>query len=344
MRLGCLFCLVFTLMYSLSPVTAQDTNQHLIPPYIDEATIVYIDVYINDILAIDEKMETFDVDGYLLAEWSDPRQVFDAFEFGYDFKIYRNEMVQDVITDEVWWPDLYLVNGRGNREIISSLLLISPDGDMRYEEKFKATIKQAFQLENFPFDSHQLVLTIGSFSYTDYEVIFTSYKDAEVFEWQTNEWIVTDSGELDFNSSYGYPVAQYFLGISRLPGFYISKYIFPLVLIITISWSVFWLGYESIDIADRLGIILTSVLTVVAFDFVSSETLPRLSYHTILDWIMILSYVVLSLTVLETLLGYRNLKHGLEDRANKIDLLSRYIFPLVYYVAIVSIIVYKVLL
>jgi hypothetical protein len=72
--------------------------------------------------------------------------------------------------------------------------------------------------------------------------------------------------------------------------------------------------------------------------------LPRLSYHTILDWIMILSYVVLSLTVLETLLGYRNLKHGLEDRANKIDLLSRYVFPLVYYVAIVSIIVYKVLL
>ncbi len=54
----------------------------------------------------------------------------------------------------------------------------------------------------------------------------------------------------------------------------------PLLLIVAISWAVFWMDYEDMNLADRMSVSFTSVLTVVAFDFVSSDSLPKLSYAT----------------------------------------------------------------
>jgi hypothetical protein len=321
-----------------------DGESNLLPPNTEAQTNVAINLFISDILSIDEKEETFEVDGFLSAEWVDSRLAFDQEEFGYPWKTYRNEMVTKKLEEDIWWPDLYLVYSKGNRRIINSFIEVYPDGLVHYEERFEANIKQPFFLEGFPFDSHVLDLTISTFSYTDYEVVFSSEYELEPFEWETNEWIITDTGTLTAETRNGYPYATYTIGISRLPWFYVSKFVLPLVLIITISWAVFWMDYASVSIADRVEISLTSVLTVVAFDFVSSEFLPKLSYFTKLDLIMIISYVLLSLTILETLLCYIFTKTGAQIKARRIDLLSRIAFPAVYYISIIAVIFSRLLL
>lgn len=336
-----LLLVAFYLLLLSPPANAQETNNQLIPPNTINPTEVGLDLYINDILEIDEKMQTYDVDGFLSAEWNDPRQSFDPIEFGYEWKIYRGEMIETIIENEIWWPDLYLVDSKGRRETTAAMLYIDPNGTIRYEEKFKATIKQGFSLENFPFDSHILTVTISSYSYTDYEVVFSSYKEATMFEWMTNEWIVTDSGELYFDSFSGYPAITYSLGIKRLPSFYVSKYILPLALIVTISSIVFWLGFDSINMADRVEIIITSLLTVVAFDFVSNESLPKLSYLTSLDMVLILSYLILTLTMIETLIAQLLNKRQMLEKSLRLDMISRIVFPLLYYACIIIIIVFS---
>lgn len=338
-----LFLIVLLMICDTKPLNA-DGESNLLPPNTEAQTNVAINLFISDILSIDEKEETFEVDGFLSAEWVDSRLAFDQEEFGYPWKTYRNEMVTKKLEEDIWWPDLYLVYSKGNRRIINSFIEVYPDGLVHYEERFEATIKQPFFLEGFPFDSHVLDLTISTFSYTDYEVVFSSEYELEPFEWETNEWIITDTGTLTAETRNGYPYATYTIGISRLPWFYVSKFVLPLVLIITISWAVFWMDYASVSIADRVEISLTSVLTVVAFDFVSSEFLPKLSYFTTLDLIMIISYVILSLTILETLLCYIFTKRGAQIKAQRIDLLSRIAFPAVYYISIISVIFSRLLL
>jgi hypothetical protein len=338
-----LFLIILLNYFSIIPVSA-DGESNLLPPNTDGQTAVAINLFISDILSIDEKEETFEVDGFLSAEWVDPRLAFDQEEFGYPWKTYRNEMVTGKLEEDIWWPDLYLVYAKGNRRIINSFIEVYPDGLVHYEERFEATIKQPFFLKGFPFDSHILELTISTFSYTDYEVVFTSEYELEPFEWETNEWIITDTGTLTVETISGYPYASYTLGISRLPWFYVSKFVLPLILIITISWAVFWMDYESVNIADRVEISLTSVLTVVAFDFVSSEFLPKLSYFTTLDLIMIVSYVILSLTILETLLSYIFTKRGTKIKARRLDFISRIAFPVIYYIIVLLVIISRILI
>ena len=57
-------------------------------------------------------------------------------------------------------------------------------------------------------------------------------------------------------------------------------------------------------LADRLSVSFTSVLTVVAFDFVTASNLPQLPYQTLLDRALTFSYIVLSLSVLENVISY----------------------------------------
>ncbi len=79
----------------------------------------------------------------------------------------------------------------------------------------------------------------------------------------------------------------------------------------------------------RSRISATGVLTIVAYQFVFAENLPRVGYLTLLDQVMIGSFGLLAVTVLESLLV---------DRANRddpakaiwIDHTSRWLFPAVY--------------
>jgi hypothetical protein len=338
-----LLLIILLIISSITPVSAEGES-NLLPPNTEGQTAVAINLFISDILSIDEKEETFEVDGFLSAEWVDGRLAFDKEEFGYPWKTYRNERVIKKLEEDIWWPDLYLVYAKGDRRIINSFIEVYPDGLVHYEEKFVATIKRPFLLESFPFDNHTLDLTISTFSYTDYEVVFTSEYELEPFEWETNEWRITDTGTITVDTINGYPYASYTLGIRRLPWFYISKFVLPLVLIITISWAVFWMDYDSVSIADRVEISLTSVLTVVAFDFVSSEFLPKLSYFTTLDLIMIISYVILSLTILETLLSYILTKRGASIKSQKLDLISRIAFPAIYYLTVIIVIASRIII
>ena len=53
----------------------------------------------------------------------------------------------------------------------------------------------------------------------------------------------------------------------------------PLVLIVSISWSVFWMIGECLSC--RMGIALTGILTVVAYQFATAKSLPNVAYFTL---------------------------------------------------------------
>ena len=328
------------LIFNQISVVQGQNNESLafIPPNLYEPVPVAIDVYIIDILEISEPEGYVEVDAFLRVEWNDERLSFDANEYGYNWKIYRSDMVKKKFKNEIWWPDLYVVNAEDPRETLSSGLVISYDGFLSYEERFNAKLQQNFNLIDFPFDIHQITLTIGSFNYLTDEVAFTQLPVSnETFIWNTNEWDVIDEGIATIEDSR-YPEITYALIIERLYGYYFSKFILPLLLIVTISWAVFWMDYEDVNIADRLGISFTSMLTVVAFDFVSSDNLPKLSYPTTLDFILATSYVFLALTVLIIVYGSILVKKDKIDLQRKIDRVCRYLFPITYYLVIFGVI------
>ena len=63
--------------------------------------------------------------------------------------------------------------------------------------------------------------------------------------------------------------------------FYMSRLvILPLVVIVLLSFSVFWMDRSSVG--DRLGVSFIGILTGVAYQLVMSDHLPRISYVTLM--------------------------------------------------------------
>lgn len=342
MRLRYWFLLVLALFLLPESVQAQAPDpkqqQLLIPPEVDAPTVVYVDVSIDDLFSIDEKGQSYKVDAILYLSWFDGRLAFDANTFGYDSKTYQDEAVGEALKSEIWWPGVTIVDSREPRNRLNTTLTVFDNGDVEYVERFTATIHQPFDLEDFPFDEHEIAFQLQPFAYTAYDVVFEQADSPYNEAWETEEWDVAYQplqieipDMTDENRVYDYATVTAVLEIARVPNFYVSNFILPLVLIVAISWAVFWMNYGDMHLADRMSVSFTGVLTIVAFDFVSSDTLPKLSYATFLDNVLTLSYIFLSLTVLENVLSYWLVrKHDDDEAAQKIDRPARYLFPIGY--------------
>ncbi len=327
---------------SAGSVLAQtDPTANIASPPPDQFPVeVYVDLYGLNIFAINEREETFEIEAFIYADWFDSRLAFDPAAAGTKTKIFQGETAVEMLKTDVWWPDLEIVDVRGPRDRLHTTLTIDYDGFVTYTERFHANIWQPFFFEEFPFDYHTLSFTVAPFFYSSEQVTFLGAEDfleagerleREDLAWETNEWRVDSVvSEVYRGEDFEFSTSTMFIEISRLPQFYISNVILPLFLIVAISWAVFWMDFGSMHLADRLSVSFTSVLTVVAFDFVTADNLPLLSYQTVLDVVLTFSYIILSLSVLENVLAYLNFrKNGKE--VQRIDRVARWLFPVVYY-------------
>jgi hypothetical protein len=313
------------------------------PPNPVGPTEVYIDLFDVEILSINEREETFEIDAYLYAEWLDGRLAFDPDLFGSDQKVYQGQTALEKFKDEIWWPDLALVDARGPRDVLNATLTIDYDGLVGYTERFRVFIIQPFYLDEFPFDSHTISLTLEPFYYQRDQVIFLEPEEGrEDLAWETNEWRLSDprtfmgpASPQDVDED-DHPFANitFEIDIERLANYYMSNVILPLLLIVAISWVVFWMDFSTMTLADRLSVSFTGVLTIVAFDFVTSDSLPKLSYPTLLDNLLAVSYVFLGLTILENVIGHILVRRKRSAAANRLDVACRYLFPVGFYGAI----------
>ena len=79
----------------------------------------------------------------------------------------------------------------------------------------------------------------------------------------------------------------------------------------------------------KLALIASGVLTVVAYQFVIADGLPRIAYLTVLDKMMLVSFALLAVTVVQSML-VSHYNEAAPETATLIDRRSRWLFPLVY--------------
>ena len=97
----------------------------------------------------------------------------------------------------------------------------------------------------------------------------------------------TGSGAYYSNVEYGVMMHRNFM-------YYVWKVLCIVVLLVISSWTVFAQEIHD-DFADRLSTILTLFLAAVAFLYVVNDSLPKVSYLTLLDKIMLLAFLFIFL-------------------------------------------------
>jgi hypothetical protein len=355
--------LILSLALCLTP-TALAVASADSPPDPSGVTLVNVDVWGLSIFNIDDRNATFEVEAHLNALWQDPRLAFDPGETGYELRVLEGESAAEALKSEIWSPGFEITNARRTRDIMRRSIEIDPDGWVFSEERFSVEVTQDYFLGNFPFDGHDISFSVGPWYYDNQRVIFQPFDEGETrgetVDWEPDEWAIGESqmyvangwcsasDEVSCNvdsdcpateTCDGFAYATVELFIERVPKYYLTNIVLPMMLIVLISSAVFSMSFKTTHLGDRLGVSFTSVLTVVAFDFVTSERLPRLTYSTAMDHILTAGYLFLAVNVIQNVVAARANERD-PAAAERLDRIFRWGFPLAY-IAVVGGIVFN---
>ncbi len=104
--------------------------------------------------------------------------------------------------------------------------------------------------------------------------------------------------------------------------------IFPLYLIVIMSWSVFWIPPAKAE--AQIGISATSMLTLIAFIFATTNMVPVLGYTTRFDQFIIGSTVLVFLALLQSVITSYLVASDRIWVTFSLDRVCRFAFPLAF--------------
>jgi hypothetical protein len=233
-----------------------------------------------------------------------------------------------------------LANESGLYERHGVLLRVRPDGSLRLVETVNAAAKTDLDLRAYPFDRQRLEAVFEVLGLDESEVALqaapgdaSAPSGAQAVRLPQWSLVRVDTSIRSHPASHAgeLGVASTFIvsmDMERKSLFMVRLVIVPLVLIVMLSWSVFWMDQSSLG--DRISVSFIGILTVVAYQFVLSDILPRISYLTLMNGFLNMSFFVMCASVLISLwVGWLD-RHGQTATGDRIDRRCRWIFPLVY--------------
>jgi cadmium resistance protein CadD (predicted permease) len=105
----------------------------------------------------------------------------------------------------------------------------------------------------------------------------------------------------------------------------------PLLLMVALSWAVFWV--EAGDLATQVQIAVTTVLTIIAFAFAISGSLPRVSYLSFMDAFFLTCYLFVFIAIAELMSVHMSHRTNRSEVADRIRRYSRWLVPIAFLVA-----------
>ena len=201
-------------------------------------------------------------------------------------------------------------------------------------------------MRRFPLDRQRLEAVFAVLGFDDSEVVLRAESETTSSVAKTvriPQWGITGIGMRSKNLPISYAgrrgVASAFVVSvdAQRESFYISRLvILPLVVIVLLSFSVFWMDRSSLG--DRISVSFIGILTGVAYQIVMSEILPRISYLTLMHGIINVSFLTMCATVVINVVVGTLDHEGRAELGDRIDRHCRWLFPLIYFGVMLAII------
>ena len=310
----------------------------LAPPEEVRPVVVRASFKFHDINEIKDEMETFDFSGVLMLKWHDPRQAFDPSVEGVNEKVFQGSYQFNELAAG-WYPQVILVNESGLYQKSGTILRVQPDGTSTLIETLNATAKTEYNMTQFPFDRQRLEVIFEVLGFGRDEVLLKVDSDTASFlagaaripQWSVTGASVSARDRIEFYAGQqGVSSAlAVSINVQRRSFYMIRMVVLPLILIVILSFSVFWMDMSSIG--DRLSVSFIGILTSVAYQTIISDQMPHIAYPTLMHWFLNLSFLTMCATVVINLVVNTLDKRGKMELGDRIDRLCRWGFPLAYF-------------
>jgi len=308
------------------------------PPPGHRPVEVHVDFELRDVADVDDEAETFTFIGVLTVRWHDPRQAFDPAVAGVSEKVYQGDhQVKQLFRG--WYPQLVLANEAAFAEPRGLLIRIRSDGSMTLIGSLAASADADLSLRRYPFDTQTLEARFEVLGARGDDVALVTDPSAMKMpegSIHAPQWVLQSvEAEIRQPTAPGpegraaSPAFVLRMHVARDPFFMMRLVMLPLGLIVVLSWSVFWVDRSFLG--DRLNISFVCILTAVAYQMVISDYMPQISYMTLMNGFVNLSFIVMGFTVLSNLRCGRAELRGDAEEAERIDRKSRWVFPAAYF-------------
>uniref|UniRef100_A0A672Q3G9 Glycine receptor subunit alpha-4-like n=1 Tax=Sinocyclocheilus grahami TaxID=75366 RepID=A0A672Q3G9_SINGR len=236
---------------------------------------------------------------FLRQQWNDPRLAY---------KEYPDDSLDldPSMLDSIWKPDLFFANEKGANfhEVTTDnkLLRIFQNGNVLYSIRLTLILSCPMDLKNFPMDIQTCTMQLESFGYTMNDLIFQWLDEGPV---QVADDLTLPQFVLKEEKDLGYCTKHYNTGkftcievkfhLERQMGYYLIQMYIPSLLTVILSWVSFWINMDAAP--ARVGLGITTVLTMTTQSSGSRASLPKVSYVKAIDiWMAVcLLYVFAAL-------------------------------------------------
>jgi len=277
---------------------------------------VGVALYLNDITEIRPQDEIIDLDATVFLRWQSERKPLET-------EYYYGNAVDEALKT-MWWPYFKFLQTRGAGSSSLQALTIAPDGRVDYAVQLNLKIETDLDMHKFPFDKQVIHIGMSAFGDMPYKINYYLLQDkiginpaAHLDEWE----LVKTKNKISANNGMQFKMTLYY---QRQAGFYIYKIFLPLMMIVVISFLVLWLPRQ--PAINRLGTIITAMLTVVAFQWAVSADIPKVSYVTYFQGLILFTFLTIGSIAFFIVWGDRIP----EDKTLKLMRRARLAYPVVF--------------
>jgi ABC-type transport system substrate-binding protein len=269
---------------------------------------VYAGVYLSDISGFDLKEGRFEADLQVWVKWRGAAEP----------------------------PPIQLVNGEvAERTEVAR----ENDGDWRSVRwRVQGTFRGTFPLQDFPFDTQEIPIELGlpvehgrllpdlsgsgmadRFSVTGW--LYEPWFRAEVEERR----LPSDLGSVALEGRpHASTVAAFVVELRRPLAAYAIKFMVPLGIILAMALLAAFIPPPDLEVRSGIGV--TALLSCVAFHVSQADSLPEVSYLVSADKLFLGSYVLILLTLIETVVAYRMIDR-VPALSRRLDVAARVAVP-----------------
>ena len=254
------------------------------------STVLRVRMAALDLDEIDSAKQTFTTNLYVLVRWQDDRLR------------HPGPGVKVLDMDEAWSPQFQFTNQQRVTKTFPEELLVTPSGEVIYRQRIWGSFSQRLDLADFPLDTQSFTVRMVAalpFVFTDQLVMVEDEEypsglapELSIPDWDVAGW-ETSAGEYNpLGQPRGVPSFSLTFTAKRHVGYYVLKIMLPLLLIVMMSWIVFWIDPK--EMGTQVSVSVTSMLTLIAYRFRVGSSVPRVSYLTKLDLFILAATLLVS--------------------------------------------------
>tara|TARA_B100000965_G_C19590504_1_gene757750 strand:+ start:1470 stop:2861 length:1392 start_codon:yes stop_codon:yes gene_type:complete len=312
--------------------------------------IVETDIILNDIEITHQSSKTrLDLDVHL--KWDNKKIIHRLEKI---LNIPKDEIINcqfrksqelDNILKKIWYPSFdTTLTGASIENVKYENLLITNDENKPFHftliQKVEYLGKNKSEFQKFPFDK---ISTKADFIFQDSDLNISNLYKPEfyiikgnkiLYEWQITDHSINCCHPKSRGQQGTLEKINYSFELERKYFYYILKIIIPVVFLVWLSFSVFYI--RAVELESKLAVSMGSLLTLVAYNFVFGDDVPKLNYITILDAWILLSYLFAGLSTMITIYSYWDYHRDKQTGVfNTLDQKLRWLMPISYHLLMI---------